>query len=100
MYPLEGCPGWFTNQAPPHLLTDEDKHVIRWDLKPKSYFRQLTAIGPAFGATLAETPRFDSVREAQDMIDRFGIIVEVGCEVETVRGRTSLARCPGDHDRG
>lgn len=87
MYPLEGCPGWFTSATPPNLQTDDDKFVIRWDLEPKSYFRQMTAIGPAFGATLAETPRFDSAREAQAQIDLFPMVAEVGSVVETVRGR-------------
>lgn len=87
MYPLAGCPGWFTNATPPHLQTDEDKFVIRWDLEPKSYYRQMTAIGPAFGATLTETPRFDNALDAQAVIDRFGMVAEVGSMVETVHGR-------------
>lgn len=85
MYPLTG--GWFTNATPPHLQTDEDKFVIRWDLEPKSYYRQMTAIGPAFGATLTETPRFDNARDAQNVIDGFGMVAEVGSVVETVHGR-------------
>jgi transposase InsO family protein len=28
MYPLAGCPGWFTNATPPHLQTDEDQFVV------------------------------------------------------------------------
>lgn len=87
MYPLAGCPGWFTNATPPHLQSDADKYVIRWNLEPKSYFRQMTSIGPAFGATLAETPRFDTEREAQNVIDGFSMVAEVGSEVETVHGR-------------
>ena len=96
MYPLVGCPGWFTNSPPPHLQTDEDKFVIRWNLEPKSYFRQMTGIGPAFGVSLAETPRFDSALEAQRVIDRFPMVAEVGSEVETVRGRLSYALRSGD----
>jgi len=91
MYPLAGCPKWFTNATPPHLQTDDDKYVIRWDLEPKSYFRQMTdigpAFGPAFGVSLAETPRFDSSLEAQRVIDGFPMVAEVGSKVETVRGR-------------
>ncbi len=87
MYPLAGCPGWFTNATPPHLQTDEDKFVIRWDLDPKSYYHQMTMIGPAFGATLAETPRFDNARDAQAVIDGFGMVAEVGSAVEMVYGR-------------
>lgn len=87
MYPLAGCPGWFTNATPPHLQTDVDKYVICWDLEPKSYFRQMTGIGPAFGASLLETPRFDSEREAQQVIDGFPMVAEVGSVVETVPGR-------------
>jgi hypothetical protein len=87
MYPLVGCPGWFTNATPPHLQTDENKYVIRWDLDPKSYYRQMTAIGPAFGATLAETPRFGNAHGAQVVIDGFGMVAKVGSVVETVLGR-------------
>jgi hypothetical protein len=87
MYPLAGCSGQFTNATPPHLQTDEDKYVIRWDLAPKSYYRQMTAIGPAFGAALSETPRFDNARDAQAVIDGFGMVAEVGSVVETVHGR-------------
>lgn len=79
--------GGFTSATPSHLQTDEDKFVIRWDLEPKSYYRQMTAIGPAFGATLAETPRFDNARDAQAVIDGFGMVAEVGSVVETVHGR-------------
>lgn len=87
MYPLVGCPGWFTNAPPSHLQTDEDKFVIRWDLEPKSYYRQMTAIGPAFGANLGETPRFDNACDAQAVIDGFGMVAQVGSVVETVHGR-------------
>jgi hypothetical protein len=73
--------------VPPHLQVDEDQVVIRWDLDPKSYFRQMTAIGPAFGATLAETPRFDDARAAQIMVDSFGMVAEVGSVLEVVHGR-------------
>jgi hypothetical protein len=92
MYPLARCPGWFTNATPPHLQSDVDQYVIRWDVEPKSYFKQLAVPGlPAFGASLAETPRFASPEEAQQTIDRFPVVAQVGCEVETVRGRLGRA---------
>lgn len=99
MYPLDGCPGWFTNAPPPHLRTDDDKYVILWNLEPKSYYRQMTAIGPAFGATLAETPRFDTAREAQDVIDGFSMVAEVGSVVETVHGRLHYLNLHAEDER-
>lgn len=92
MYPVADRPGWFTSATPSHLQTDEDKYVIRWGLEPKSYFCRMTDIGPMFGVSLAETPRFDSVREAQRVIDGFSMVAEAGSEIETVRGRLSLSR--------
>lgn len=89
MYPLPGCPGWFTNQPPLGTARTADAYVIRYDVEPRSYFRQMTAIGPAFGANLAETPRFESVREANHMIDRFGLVAGVYAEVELLPGRES-----------
>lgn len=63
------------------------EYVIRWNFKPKSYFHQMTAIGPAFGATLAETPRFSTEREANEMVLRFPTVAMVGAEVERVPAR-------------
>jgi hypothetical protein len=60
------------------------KYVIRYDLNPKSYFRQMTGIGPAFGAPRAQSPRFDTAREAGDVIARFPIVASTCCEVEPV----------------
>lgn len=60
------------------------RYVIRYDMKPKSYYRQMTAIGPAFGATRDQSPRFDSEREAGDCLARFPAIAEVCCEIEMV----------------
>lgn len=61
------------------------KYVIRYDMKPKSYFRMMTAIGPAFGATRDASPRFDTKREAGDVIAGFPMVAEVCCEIEAVR---------------
>ena len=73
--------------APPANLRDKDfmmKYVIRYNLNPKSYFRQMTGIGPAFGATREQSPRFDSKREAGDAIAKFPIVASTCCEVEPV----------------
>lgn len=61
------------------------KYIIRYDLAPKSYFRQMTGIGPAFGATREQSPRFDSEREAGNVIAGFPIVASVCCEIEVVK---------------
>jgi hypothetical protein len=59
--------------------------VIRYTLSDSpSYFRQMTSFGPAFGATLRETPRFSTPLEARDQIQRFNPIAAVGAEIYEV----------------
>lgn len=59
--------------------------VIRYTLSDTpSYFKKMTGIGPAFGATLRETPRFSTPLEASDQIQRFNPIAAVGAEIYEV----------------
>lgn len=60
--------------------------VIRYDAKPKSYFRQMTGIGPQFGAKLLETPRFPTVQTAQTVINRFPFAAACSANVIAVKG--------------
>lgn len=50
----------------------------------KSYYRQNTGIGPAFGAQVDSTPRFSTKAEAQSVIDGFPLIAAMSCKVEGV----------------
>lgn len=85
MYPLAGCPGWFTNQPPPHLRRDVVQYAIRRDLPPRSYLRQTTAaVGPVFGASLIDAARFGSRRDAQAALDRLSSVAQVGSAIEEI----------------
>ncbi|HET9893182.1 MAG TPA: hypothetical protein VFQ42_22080 [Mycobacterium sp.] len=57
------------------------QYVIKWPLDPVSYFKQMTKIGPAFGATLDDARKFDSEREAGEAYARFraGAVVAEIC---------------------
>lgn len=58
------------------------KYVIKYSMKPNmSFYRQMTAIGPQFGAPEDESPTFASKLDAQKVIDTFPLVAAVCCEV-------------------
>lgn len=52
---------------------------IRYD--GRSWFREMTGIGPAFGATLEQTPRYLTKREALEVIRQMTPLASLLCEV-------------------
>jgi hypothetical protein len=67
--------------------TAEVEYVIRYDGTSKSYFSQMTGIGPAFGATLAKTPRYPTEDEARNVIRSFPWLAQPMCEIKKVMKR-------------
>lgn len=67
--------------------------VIKYVLgDPPSYFKQMTGIGPAYGADLAKTPRFSTAMEASDQIMQFPMMAAVGAEVFEIVPTKKAAR--------
>ena len=63
----------------------EMQYVIRYDMKPRSYFSRMTGIGPMFGASLRDTPRYDNLADADMILRRFKTVAAAVCEVVAVK---------------
>ena len=62
----------------------KSEFIVRGLKREYGYYRQLTGIGPMFGATKAEAFRFKSQWELDSTVNAWPITASVGCKVESV----------------
>lgn len=58
--------------------------VIQWNLAPKSYYKGMSPIGPEFGASLNDTPKYSSSLEAGIVQSSFPLVALCGSLVVPV----------------
>lgn len=70
-------------------MTDLKKpdYVIQYQGTRKSYFSRMTGAGPAFGATLADTPRYEDADEARKIIWLMPSVAGIMCAIKPVAPR-------------
>ena len=55
--------------------------IIQYAGTPKTYFKQLTRIGPRFGASILDTPKYKTEEEARAVVRTFPTVAQVMCDV-------------------
>jgi hypothetical protein len=60
-------------------------HVIQWNIRPRSYYKGTTPVGPEFDASLDDTPKFDSEQKAAAGLLSFPLVALCGSIIVDAR---------------
>lgn len=69
-------------------------YVIQWNIRPRSYYKGTTPVGPEFGASLDDTPKFDSEQKAAVVRLSFPLVALCGSVIVAIDAREHGEKMP------